>query len=100
MWLKLKSEKMKLLIAHYAALNVNVKCQVFWQRYGKESIMRNLAYAERRNQKQRGSVNPLDKKGPSLRRVFIFKKLNADRINRIDMKKVFGKSNLAMINKS
>lgn len=71
MWLKLKSEKMKLLIAHYAALNVNVKCQVFWQRYGKESIMRNLAYAERRNQKQRGSVNPLDKKARH-RRVFYY----------------------------
>lgn len=72
MWLKLKSEKMKLLIAHYAALNVNVKCQVFWQRFGKESTTRNLAYAERRNQKQRGNANPLDQKGPSFRRVFYF----------------------------
>lgn len=72
MWLKLKSEKMRLLIAHYAALNVNVKCQVFWQRYGKESTTRNLAYAERRNQKQRGNANPLDKKGPSFWRVFYF----------------------------
>jgi hypothetical protein len=61
---------MKRLIAHYAVLNVNVKCQVFWPRYGKESIMRNLAYAERRNQKQRGNANPLDKKARHYGRVF------------------------------